>query len=77
MNTFWVDQVCGGRNMKVYPVSDRELKALRSSAWLALTIVGIPFLIIEVLGFVRRLEQETKFETVSDTPTMEGDRHNG
>lgn len=47
--------------VKVYPVSDSELHGLRLSAWMALTIIYIPFFIVHVLTFVHRVKRETEF----------------
>lgn len=55
----------GDRNVNVYPISEHELSSLQSAAWGALTIVGIPFLIIEVLMLVRRLRRETTFQPIT------------
>lgn len=55
--------------MKVYPVTESELNLLRTSAFMSLLIVGIPFLIVDVFRFVARMKRETQFAPPIQAPT--------
>lgn len=66
MKTVNEDYLITRRTEKCYPISESEMAHLKHLAWFAFTIVGAPFLAIEVLLLVRRLKRETTFEPEAD-----------